>query len=351
MKMVAGNKHRIFCFAAGILIVCFVFCAFLAIAADANSLRHIKKEEPLPSFSLLSLSGGRPVVVMPGNEKPAVLLVFALDSEFRRERSLALLSMLNTMGQKYGGKVDFWGILSDDTDVIDLKNFIKKNKIAIPVFDDSGRDFYNQYGVFVMPVIIVASSAGTLQEVIPYTSNVGELVEANIMVALGKWTNEEFEHAIHPTNEKETSSEEETYLRKLNYGRVMASRKMYSQAVREFESAISLDRNKIEGYIELGYIRLAQEEWSLAEKAFGEALKREEMDDAVAGHGLALYGRGDVDAALAELKDAALSKSPRVEVFIALAEIYEKKGNSKESIRLYKEAVKRLMIMYKHGWK
>lgn len=351
MKMGAGNQQRIFCFAAGILLVCFVFCALLAIAADANSLRHIKKEEPLPSFSLLPLSGGKPVAMRPGKEKPAVILVFALDSEFRRERSLALLSLLNTMGQKHGGKVDVWGIVSDDTGVTDLKRFIKTNQIDIPVFNDSGREFYNQYGVFVMPVIIVASSAGTLQDVIPYTSHAGELVEANIRVALGEWTQEEFEHAIHPAKEKESSPEEETYLRKLNYGRVMASRKMYSPAVREFDSAILIDRDRIEGYIELGYVRLAQKEWGLAEEAFGEALKREETDGAVAGHGLALYGKGDVDAALAELEDAVMSNSPRIEVFIALAEIHEKKGNSKESIRLYKEAVKRLMIMYEHGWK
>ncbi|MDA8418847.1 MAG: hypothetical protein M0Z90_07425, partial [Desulfobacteraceae bacterium] len=76
-----------------------------------------------------------------------------------------------------------------------------------------------------------------------------------------------------------------------------------------------------------------------------------DSDDALAGLGLAYYGKGNIDKALPELENALISPEPRLEVIIALADIYEKRGDNAKANRLNKLAVAKLMAMYDQRWK
>ena len=76
-----------------------------------------------------------------------------------------------------------------------------------------------------------------------------------------------------------------------------------------------------------------------------------DSDEAIAGLGLVHYEQGKIDTAFQELESAFIAPEPRLDVIIALAEIYEIKEMNKKANRLNKLAVNRLMTMFDQRWK
>lgn len=336
-----------------LLLVVIAALAMTAEPCQANRLRDLKVGDALPGFELESLGGGGKKSFQPGNGKPSAVLFFSDNPEFRKKRSLPLLAALEGLQEQFKQKVSILAVYSDEEQSGRATlDFIREKSLKIPVLDDSRRNVYNKYGIFMMPLVILIDSQGRLQEVIPYTYNIREMVEGNLKVMLGEWKAEQLQEFLQPKETAVHSPEEKEYIRRINYGRVMSERKMFSQAIREFSTAIKLLPNLVEGHVELGFAHLSVQDWAQAEASFRAALKMDaESDGAVAGLGLALYGRGNIDAALPELENAFIAPNPKLEVIVALADIYEKKGNVQKAIRLNKLAVSRLMTMYEHRWK
>lgn len=330
--------------------------AAYAIMADpcaANRLRDLNNGDLLPAFELPALSGSAPKSFQPGDGKPAAILFFSDNPEFRKKRSLPLLAVLDELQNQYRQKISVLAVYSDEEqDGQVTRDFLREKSIKIPVYQDSRRNIYNKYGIFMMPLVVLVDGKGRLYEVIPYTYNIRDLIEGNLKVMLGEWKPEQLQEFLKPKEAEVHSPEEKEYIRRINYGRVMAERKMFAQAIREFSTAIKLNQKQIDGHLELGFAQISVLDWSSAETSFRTALRLDpESDGAIAGLGLALYGRGDLDAALVELENAFIAPNPRLEVIIALADLYEKKGNTSKAIRLNKLAVSRLMTMYEHRWK
>lgn len=323
--------------------------------ADAdNILRNFKRGESLPEFTLQAMADNKPFTFKPKSGKPSALMFFSVMPDFRMQRSLALLSVLNHLSIEYKNRVNIIGIFSNDEaeHQATVTAFIKKNDLKVPILDDGAMEVYKRYGVFMMPLVVVITAEGKLHEVIPYTFNIKELVDGNLKLLLGDWTMKQFQDSLNPKDEEEKSAEEKEYIRRVNYGRVMISRKMYSQAMREFNTAVQLMPDQEAAYTELGNVYLKKKEYGQAEQAFNKALAANpDSDDAIAGLALSLYGKGDIDAALPKLESAFIVQKPRLEVILALAEIHEQKGNIDKAIRLNKLAVSRLMTMYEHRWK
>ncbi len=328
-------------------------CILLAttVSASANRLRDHDHGDPLPAFSLPRLTGGGTVRVTPG-DRPLAVMFFSIKPEFRKKRSLALLAALNSLNEDFQGRVRMAAVYCDETGQDTIAEYIKERRIELPVLDDAKREVHNLYGIFMMPLVVLIDADGRLHEVIPYAYNIREMVEGNLHLLLGEWDEKKLAEFLAPKKTKIYSKEEKEFIRRINYGKVMMNRKMYPQAVREFTTATRLLPNKVEGWLELGFAQLALENWQEAEKIFRKALTIDsESDGAIAGLGLALYHRGDIDAALSELENAFIAPEPRLEVILALADIYEKKGDIKKAIRFNKLAVTRLLTMYEHRWR
>lgn len=323
------------------------------VMASAKSLRNMDVGDKLPAITLSPLSGGgAPVTFTPGSGKPSAVLYLTASSDFQKEKAFVALKDLAAVVGEFGAKIDSIVINGDSEGVSAILDFLKEQNISLTVVDDQKRDVYNQYGIFMMPVTILTSKEGKIMAVVPATENSRELIAGNLKVALGEMSAEDLEKSINPDKEEGKSPEESKYNKKINYAKVMVERKMYPQAEREFTEAIALQPEKVEAYIELGFVQLAQKEFAKAETTFNDVLKRDENSvDSVAGLGLALYGKGDIENALPELEDAVMVKQPKLEILIALAEIYEQKGNLKGALEKYKSAVVRLQSMIAHEWK
>lgn len=338
--------------------------AFLALAvmvagegtglcAAENTLRNFSLGDQLPGFSLPLMQDNRMMEFAPGKSgKPAVILFFSINPDFRKKRSLALLAELAALEERFKKKVEVIAVYSDNKDKGTVIDFAKSSAPHLPVMNDELEEVYNRYGVFMMPVVVLVSGKGKLHEVIPYTYNIREHVEGNLKLLLGEWNADQFQEAMQPKQDEAKSKEEKEYIRRVNYGRVMMERKMYAQAVREFATAVKLMPKTASGYVELGFAHLEMKEWQESEQAFKQAMTLDaESDDAVAGYGLSLYRQGKVEKALPELENALIAAEPKLDVVIALAEIYETQGNVTKAMRLNKLAVSRLMKMYEHRWK
>lgn len=321
--------------------------------ASANTLRTFKKGDKLPGFSLSLLDENRTYSFTPGaTGKPAALMFFAINPTFRKVRALALLSELEQLAAMYIKNVDFISVYCDDREKQTVTDYMKYKNLHMPVLADPQRAIYNKYGVFMMPLVLIIGRDGSLHEIIPYTFNIRELVEGNLKLLLGKWSEEEFQESLNPKEIAQKSEKEKEYIRRVNYGRIMVSRKMYSQAIREYNTAVKLMPDSAKAYIGLGFAFNAVKQWVKAEKVFKKALSLEtDNDEAVAGLGLALHGKGETDNALNYLKIASTVPRPKLEVIIALAKIYERQGNLPKAVKYYNESVNRLLVLYEHNWR
>ncbi len=323
-----------------------------AMALESGILRKIQRGGKLPQIKLIDLEDSSPLSFTPGNGKPTVIMFFSIRPDFRKKRSLALLSTLSDLANEYKTKINIFGIYSDNTKIDTVKTYMKKSALNIKVYNDREKYIHNKYGVFMMPLVIISDSDGRLHEVIPYTYRIRELVDGNIKLLLGEWDKTRLTRSLMQKEQKIMGVDEKEYIRRINYGRIMQSKKMNDQAVREFSNAVKLIPDMITAYIELGFALITSQKFDRAEDSFTKALDiNPESDDAISGLGLAQYGKGNIDTALTSLEQAFISHDPRLEVIIALAEIYEQKGLNQKAIRLNKLAISRLMTMYEQRWK
>ncbi len=320
---------------------------------EAASLRNFKFGDKLPPFTLKTIDGQGPKTFTPGADgKPSLIIFFSVRPEFREKRSLALLSAMAAMADQYKNKVEIVGVFSDSQGGQVVRDYVKPFGNKLVVYDDPALEVNNQYGAFMMPLAIMCTKTGTLHEVIPYTYNIRELIDGNFKLLLGEFTKEQLQAALNPQPNAPKTEAEKEYIRRVNYGKIMQGKRMYAQAVREFNTAIKINPKNQEAYVELGFAEIALKDWDKAEEAFTNAKAiNKDSDDALAGLGLAYYGKGNIDKALPELENALISPEPRLEVIIALADIYEKRGDNAKSNRLNKLAVAKLMAMYDQRWK
>jgi hypothetical protein len=321
-------------------------------AEETGVLRHFKRGEKLPPIELSVVKDAAKHTFLPGTGKPSVIMFFSIRPDFRKKRSLALLSTLSDLAEQYKNRLDIVGVFSDSKQLDTVRTFINKSAIYVRVFNDRSKKIYNEYGVFMMPLVVLAGSDGALHEVIPYTYNMKRIVEGNIKYLLGELDKDQLVKTLKPKEKELKSDKEKEYIRRINYGRIMFGKKMYGQSVREFSTAVKLMPKLIEAHVDLGFALLATKKYDKAEESFREALKiNAESDDAISGLGLSYYKRGEKELAFTELEKAFIAPNPRLEVIIALAEMYEEKGFDDKANRLNKLAISRLMTMYEQRWK
>jgi len=320
---------------------------------EKATLRNFKYGEKLPPFTLSTMSGQGSKTFTPGaGGKPSLIVFFSIRPEFRQKRSLALLTAMATMVDQYKNRIEIVGVFSDDQGDQVVTDYIKPFANKITVYADPIKEVNDRYGAFMMPLAVMITSDGKLHEVIPYTYNIRELIDGNFKLLLGEWTKEQLQASLIPPESSPKSENEKEYIRRVNYGKIMQSKQMFSQAAREFANAIKIMPQDIAAHLELGFANVALKDWDKAEESFKSALSIDkESDSAIAGLGLTYYGKGDIDRALPQLESAFIAPEPRLEVIIALAEIYEKKGDNTKANRLNKLAISRLMNLYDQRWK
>jgi hypothetical protein len=307
----------------------------------------------MPAFTLPALESGRPFGFSPSAAKrPTAIFFFSINPRFRRNRALALLSELASMSARYRGRADIMAIYEDDRDTDTVRKFIESLPERPQVLTDAKNRVYDRYGVFMMPIVVLLAPGGRLHEVIPYTYGIKRIIEANLQFLVGDIDKEELARLLAPKKNRNLPPEQRELIRRLNYARVLENKKLYEQALREYQKAAKLAPRRPEGFVGMGFMNMELKRYRAAAENFRAARRLDpESDGAVAGEGLLLYRTGDHDKALPLLENAFITPEPRLEVMLALAAIYEEKGRMDKAIRMNKLVVQRLLTMLNQRWR
>lgn len=316
---------------------------------EGFTLRGYRIGDPLPSFKTTTITTQRNSSFSPKGDSPAIIIFFSVSPLFRQKRSFTLISEIQDLIDKeFSGKVRLALVFSDNHEKKTLRKLIADGLIPTPVYDDSKMTIYHKFGVFMTPIVVISNNNGTLHEVLPATYNIKKLLRNNIKLLLGEWSQDEFKNSFKPTYTKKWTKEEKEYLRHINYGKIMYSRKMYSPATREFTTAAKINPNALEAQLGLGQVYLKTQKYPKAVKAFTLALKSDmESTAALAGLGVTYFRMGKTAKAIRKLESALISDDPDIDAIISLAQIYEEQGNIEKAMRLNKMAVFKLQSQFK----
>ncbi len=247
---------------------------------------------------------------------------------------------MTRLNKKFQRRVDFMAVYSGRGDIRKLSNYITRGLINIPILDDRNQEIYRRYGVFMLPIALVTDQHNRLRAIVPYTAGIERIVGNNLKFILGEWDLKRFKKSLRTRGNQEKSKKEKAYIRRINYGRVMLARGIYSAALREFNTAAQIMPHSLEAIIGRGQVLAKMGKWQQAVTVFRKALKfNQDNDSVLSGLGFSLYKLGDTKQALPILENALICPKPSIEVIITLADIYEKEENFTKALRLNKLAV------------
>jgi tetratricopeptide (TPR) repeat protein len=310
-------------------------------ASSAVAFRNISPGDKAPDFTLPSLDGKEISLGSQGG-KIVILLLWSTDTEGKRERSAKLLSVAQSVLDEHGDKgVAAISINFDKNDRDAIVGVVEESGAKFPTLLDKEGQVYGSYGVFILPAVGIIDKDGTLKKAIGYSSDIDKIVDGEVQVLLGLKTEEELADALEPEEVVEESKELKDADRHMNLGRAMLDKRLFEQAQKEFEKAAKLEPDRAEVFIELGTVLIKVGEYDAALERFTRGLELEpESADAHAGVGLVFFHKDQLDDAIDELEWALEihPRDPKIHYQLGLA--YEKAGDKKEALKLYKSALK-----------
>ncbi|MEO7718595.1 MAG: TlpA disulfide reductase family protein [Capsulimonas sp.] len=114
-----------------------------------------------PNFTLPEMATGRMVDLQTeARKQPIVFSFWATWCGPCREE----LPKLQTLSEKYRGRVQFYGVNSDDS-LPDAKKFLAKNNLTFPMLLDDQHAAHNGYGVESIPMLFVIDTSGKVRAI------------------------------------------------------------------------------------------------------------------------------------------------------------------------------------------
>jgi tetratricopeptide (TPR) repeat protein len=312
-------------------------------SASAYAFRNIAPGDKAPEFTLSSIDG-KEVSLSSYQGKIVVLLLWAADSDSKLERATELLRTIESVLQKYGEKeIAALSVNFDKGDRDKISGIIQENGISFPTLLDENGEVYGTYGVFILPTIGIIGKDGSLKKAFGYTEGIDKMVDGELQVMLGLKSEEDLASELAPEEVSEKPKELKDADRHMNLGRRMIERRLYDQAIVEFEAAVKLDPTRADAFTELGHALIMKNKLDEAMEQFTKSLELDpESAKAHAGLGIVFLHKDQLDDAVDEL-EWALEINPRdAKTYYNLGLAYEEKGDAQEALKLYKSALKLL---------
>jgi tetratricopeptide (TPR) repeat protein len=332
-----------------VIVVCF-FLLFFLIGnteigiAESFPFRSLNIGSPLPQSNLTHYKGQDKLAFSSFKGKHFVVLFWGADSGTKEKRSVDSLKQLGELLPFLEErKIPFItiNILGDSAETID--QVLKKSKVTVPVYFDSGNNLYKDFGMFVMPCFLLADKDGKIAAALGFSRDIRERLEGEVDILLGAKNRSQVEGELHP-EEEHKSEEEKGAHRHLNMGRTMIKRGQVESAIREFENALKLDAGLAEAHIELGCLYLESGKTQEAAAALTKGLDL--APDSLQGQicdGVLMAKEGDLPGAVQSLQGLLFRNARNAELHYALGTLYEQQKQVEKAAAEYRKAYELLM--------
>jgi tetratricopeptide (TPR) repeat protein len=317
-----------------------LFLVFLLLFAPLSNAISIPLGHSAPDFSLSSTDGDT-ISINNFKDKTLILLFWRTG----QKRSAMALKDTDEILKKYGKKgVDAICIIQSSDDQDEAANMIREKDIACPLFIDSGRRAYGNYGIRVFPTTVLVNKEGAVAYDIPSHPLTYKMkLDGYIRKMLGEINDEELEQVLSPQKEKKDDATLEA-MRLHNLAMKFVKMRMFDQAVDSAVKSVEAKPDLIEPLTLLGFLYLETDEAEKALETFNKAAELDpDSNDIKTGLGGALILNKELDQAIEVLEGATVANPYSQMTYYELGKAYELKGNQDKSIEMYKKAIEKVV--------
>ncbi len=319
-------------------LVYFLVC--LLLFAPLSSAISIPLGHGAPDFSLSSTNGD---TVSISNFKDKTLIV--LFWRTGQKRSAMALKETDEVLKKYNKKgVQAICIIQSSDDQEEAANMIREKDISCPLFIDSDRRAYGDYGIRVFPTTILVNKEGAVAYDIPSHPLTYKMkLDGYVRKLLGEINDEELEHVLSPQKAKTDDATLES-MRLYNLAMKFVNMRMFDQAVDTAVKSAEAKPDRIESLTLLGFLYLETDDAEKALETFNTAVELDpESNDIKTGLGGALILNKEYDKAIEVLEGATVANPYSQMTYYELGKAYELKGNKDKTIEMYKKAIEKIV--------
>jgi len=316
------------------------FLVFLLLFAPLSNAISIPLGHSAPDFSLSSTDGD---TISISNFKDKTLIV--LFWRTGQKRSAMALKDTDEILKKYGEKgVQAICIIQNSDELDEAANMIREKDISCPLFIDSNRRAYGDYGIRVFPTTVLVNKEGAVAYDIPSHPLTYKMkLDGYVRKMLGEINDEELEHVLSPQKEKTDDATLES-MRLYNLAMKFVKMRMFDQAVDTAVKSVEAKPDRIESLTLLGFLYLETDDAEKALETFNKAVELDpESKDIKTGLGGAFILNKEYDKAIEVLEDATVANPYSQITYYELGKAYELKGNTDKSIEMYKRAIEKIV--------
>lgn len=371
-----------------LIVFFFIICLF---PVNASALIGIKEGDAPKEINLNDLNGQPVDITGLFGKKPVIIIFWELvsDKSFL-DYSMDELRFLNDYYEKYRDRqgLEIFGIYTPveqgditESELAEVRNLIKSNKINFPILIDNGFKVFRDYGVIALPSTIMVGRNGKIEFIYPsfpisaqavFSEKIPELTgtqaarkKEDVKIkgpdsqasrlyhyALQMYKRGLLEQAVSPLKKSLSLDTENAWSHNL-MGIVLWARGNFDGAVAEFNRALELDINNNAAHFNYGLMLFENDKYGDAEKHFKTALALN--DNFAEAHyilGMLYKITNRHNDALKELQTsfALLEKKKSAPVFLessayqristlfALSELYAQSGDQKACLELLHKA-------------
>lgn len=320
-----------------------VTLALLLAAAPArgDTLRNIEPGQPVPKFSLRTLSGE----TISGEQRRGrvVALVYLSAEQQSSEDAMRMAAAVGRTLRSDGLDVIF--VTADATRVGYFRQLRDRLKIhEFPLAIDAGRGLYGDLGLIVLPTTIVIDREGRLAHVIASCrSDYQPMLTAYAWHALGLMDDAELERQLTARSFRRDRPEDRIARHRAT-ARLLRQKGLPSEAENELRTALEIDANHADALLDLASLHIEQGRLDDATVLVEEVMAAEpHQRRGKLFTGVLLYYRGRMDEADRALQEALLLNPDPVWTHYYLGLVKERQGDEAAAIQHLKEALGRLL--------
>ena len=312
--------------------------------ASSFPFRSIGLGDPLPTVILTDSNSSQPLTLDQANNQNTVIVFWGADNASKKKRVIKTMKVLAELQDLLREKKITLLVVNAGNDSPDITNEIMSAaNLSLPLYFDPGLKAYGEFGIFVMPSILLVDQHGKISAGLAYSRDLKKRLKGELEIMLGEKNRDQFEQELRPKM-SEKSKEEKSANRHLLLGQTMIKRGQTETAIKEFNKAIELAPDMTTAYIQIGCLYIDIDKIDLAKEALTKGLETD--PDSVQGQiCLArIKGKeGGRDDAIDDLQFLLLRNSRNSNLHYVLATLLVEQGKLEEAVKEYDSAYSLLL--------